>query len=428
MSDLRLASIYVKVRLLISVLTVLSVALGLGLAIIVLLMSSQTQALLGSEVGAWDTVVGAKGSPLQLVLNSLYYMDAPTGNTTVTVWERLRKNPLVKQVIPLNMGDNFFGSPIVGTVPEFFDSREAAKGGPIVAVGRMFEKPFEVVVGSEVARRQSVKLGQELVGAHGWTKSDALHPQFPYTVVGLLAPTGTSVDRAVYTDYHSIWIVHAHPHEHKEGHEGEHAREADEGHAHEGEYADEEGVHHDPASEVTSLLVALTSPASRFGLVHQINTQENALAVIPVDEISKLDATFIAPLRGVLLLVAYLVVLVSALSILISLYLTIHQRRRDLAILRSLGATRADVFRLITVEAALLSGLGVVVGWVFGHGLTGALAPLIMSRYGLSVHAWHFLPGEITVGVSVWLLGILSGLLPAYNACRLRVAESLQEE
>ena len=153
MSDLRLASIYVRVRLLISALTVLSVALGLGLAIIVLLMSHQTQALLGSELGSWDMVVGAKGSPLQLVLNSLYYMDAPTGNTTVEVWERLQKNPLVSRVIPLNMGDNFFGSPIVGTVPEFFAGRKSANGGPILASGKMFAAPFEAVVGAEVARR-----------------------------------------------------------------------------------------------------------------------------------------------------------------------------------------------------------------------------------------------------------------------------------
>lgn len=414
MSDLRLASVYVRSRLLITVLTVLSVALGLGLAVIVLLMSHQTQALLGSETASWDLVVGAKGSPLQLVLNSLYYMDAPTGNINVAVWKRLQADPSVSRVIPLNMGDNYFGSPIIGTVPEFLAGREAPRGRPLLSAGRMFAKPFEAVVGSDVAARDHLQLNQQIIGAHGWTKSDDLHPQFPYTVVGLLARTGTSLDRAVYTDYHSAWIVHAHPDEHEQ-----------EGLNHEPAHHEPE---HDPTSEVTALLVALDQPGARFGLTQEINRHENALSVVPVDEISKLDATFIAPLRGVLLLVAYLVVLVSSLSILISLYLTIHQRRRDLAILRSLGATRADVFRLITVEAAVLAGLGVLVGWAFGHGLTAALAPAVFARYGISLHPGQLLPGELAVGLSVWLLGVLAGLLPAIIAYRMRVADALLEE
>jgi len=411
MSDLKLAAVYVRSRLLITVLTVLSIALGLGLAVIVLLMSHQTRALLGSETAAWDVVVGAKGSPLQLVLNSLYYLDAPTGNISVEVWRRLRENPVVNRVIPLNMGDNYLGWPIIGTVPEFFAGRQGPQGRPLLAAGRLFSRAFEAVVGSEVAAHHHLRLGQQIVGAHGWGKSGDSHAQFPYTIVGVLTRTGTSLDRAVYTEYHSTWIVHAHPHEEHEEHE------------------EEGGEHgHDPSSEVTALLVSLNQPGARFGLVQDLNREESALAVVPVDEISKLDATFIAPLRGVLLLIAYLVVLVSSLSILISLYLTIHQRRRDLAVLRSLGATRADVFRLITLEAALLSGLGVIVGWLFAHGLTAALSPAVFARFGVWLHPGQLLPGEVAIAVSVWALGILAGLLPAVTAYRLPVAESLLEE
>ena len=130
MSDLKLASLYVRARTLITTLTVISVALGLGLAIIVLLMSHQTQALLTSEVGAWDLVIGAKGSPLQVVLNSLYYMDAPTGNISVDVWRRLERHPAVARILPLNLGGNFFGSTIIGTVPEFFALPEPCSLSP----------------------------------------------------------------------------------------------------------------------------------------------------------------------------------------------------------------------------------------------------------------------------------------------------------
>ncbi len=430
MSDLKLAYIYVRSRLLITALTVLSIALGLGLAVIVLLMSHQTRMLLGTEAANWDVVVGAKGSPLQLVLNSLYYLDAPTGNISRQVWDRLQADPTVSRVVPVNMGDNYYGSPIVGTAPDFFAGRQAPDGTPLVAAGRLWEKPLEAVVGAEVAARHQLALGQQIVGAHGWARSEDWHPHAPYTIVGLLARTGTSLDRAVYCDYHTVWLVHAHHHHEEEAtgeHEPGHAETEGEEHGHgHGEEEEEHGPN--PAAEVTTLLVSLRQPAARFGLVQEINRRERAMATVPVDEVSKLDATFIAPLRGVLLLVAYLVVMVSCLSILISLYLTIHQRRRDLVILRSLGATRGDVFRLITIEAALVSGLGVVVGWLFGHGLTAALAPAVFQRYGIFLQPGQLLPGELAVGVSVWLLGIIAGLLPALTAYRLRVADFLVEE
>jgi putative ABC transport system permease protein len=405
MSDLKLAGIYIRSRLMITILTVISVALGLGLAVIVLLMSSQAQTMLGSETANWDLVIGAKGSPLQLVLNALYYLDAPTGNINKALWAKLKNDPQVDRVIPLNMGDSYLDAHIIGTVPEFFTGRTAPNGGPLLAQGQMWTKPFEVVVGADVAARDNLRLGQQIISTHGWMRSQDLHKDFPYTVVGIMARTGGALDQAIYCDYHCNWIVHAKP-------------DPDEPTV----------VFHDPSTEVTALLVHLNSPAARFGMQQEINLQENAMAAIPVDEISRLEATFVAPLQGVLLLVAYLVVLVSVLSILISLYLTIYQRRRDLAIIRSLGATRSDVFRLITVEAALLAALGVLVGWFFGHGLTAALAPLVFQRYSISLQPWQFLPRELVVGIIVWVLGILAGLLPALLAYRMRVAESLMEE
>jgi putative ABC transport system permease protein len=402
MQDIKLAFTYLRTRSLVSALTILSVALGLGLAIMVLVLLRQTTDTLQNESGNWDLVVGAKGSPLQVVLNGLYYLDAPTGNIDVAIWHKLQQDPAVEEVVPLTMGDNYLGWPIIGTEQAFFSGRSAAGGGPLLASGRQFAKPFEIVAGAEVARRQQLHLGQELVGAHGWTKSDDLHPQFPYTLVGILAPTGASLDRALYTDYHSTWIVHSHPDEDEKPAPG-----------------------HDPTKEVTSLLLKLHQPGYRFQLQQEINTHEIALAASPAEEINKLSATLLAPLQGVLLLVAYLVIIVSALSILISLYLTIFQRRRDLAIFRSLGATRADVFRLITLEAALLSGLGVVAGWLLGHGALAALYPVIITRFGLSISPWQVLPVELAIGVSVWLLGVLAGLLPAVVAYRLPVAETL---
>jgi putative ABC transport system permease protein len=408
MSDLKLALAYLRHRALVTALTIVSVALGLGLAVTVLTLARQTRDTLGNETAYADLVVGGRGGPLQLVLNSLYYLDAPTGNISVALWKRLRDDPAVASVVPLNMGDNYLGSPIVGTVPAFFEGRKPRRGGELIASGRLFSKPFEAVVGAEVARRQGLKLGDKIVGAHGWGKSDDFHPQFPYTVVGILATTGSSLDRVVYADYHSAWIVHSHPDE--------------------DEQAEQAASKHDPTQEVTVLLVRLSQPARRYMLLQEINRHEQAMAVIPADEISKLVSVFIAPLQKLLLVVAYLVVAVASLTILISLYLTIYQRRRDVAITRALGATRGAVFRLIAVEAAALSGLGVALGWALGHALIAVSASTVMSRFGIYPNAWQVQPVELAVMASVWVLGILAGLLPAAMAYRLPVADILVRE
>ena len=403
MSDLRLAWCYLRSRLLVTFLTVASIALGLGLAIIVLLLSNQASDTLSKETGYWDLVVGAKGSQLQLVLNGMYYLEAPNGYITTDIWQRLQKDTRIEKVVPLTMGDTYFGVPIVGTTPAFLEDRQAP-----LASGRNFTKPFEAVIGADAASRfHALTIGNKFAGSHGWTRtgSDDVHSDFPYTVVGILAPTGTSLDRAIYTDYHSTWIIHM----------------AD---------TDEKPAPGEPPPDhrLTALLVRMTQPIERLTLQRTVNAGWQAMAAVPVDEIYGLTNTFIRPVRMILLLVVYMVVLVSALSILISLYLTIHARRRDMAILRSLGATQGDVFRLITLEAAALSGLGVVSGWLLGHLLLAAGSPYCMLHFGIALVAWQIAPAELIIAGSVWVLGICAGLLPAIIAYRLPVADTLLRE
>lgn len=424
MSDLRLALVYLRHRLLVTVLTVLSVALGLGLAVTVLTMTYQTRNTLGNETAFADIVVGGKGGPLQLALNTLYYLDPPTGNIDLALWGKLKSDPAVSAVIPLNMGDNYYGAPIVGTVPEFFNGHKPLRGTQLLAQGRLFEKPFEAVVGAEIARRFQLTLGQQIAGAHGWTKSDDFHKEFPYTIVGVLARSGSALDRAVYTDYHSVWVIHSHHHHHDGDEEGEEAAEG----AEPGDPETAHHHHHAANQELTALLVQLSQPARRYGMVREINSHEQAMAIIPVDEISTLISRFVAPLQGLLLGVAYLVIVVAALTILITLYLTIHQRRRDLAVSRALGATRGDIFRLIAVEAAALAGLGVGGGLLLGHALVAVAAPFAMEKLGLLANPWLLAPMELRVALSVWVIGIIAGLLPAAIAYRLPVVDTLTKE
>lgn len=419
MTNLKMALQYLRSRLLVTILTIASVALGLALATIVLLLSEQAKGNLKNELAYWDVVIGAKGSKLQLVLNSLYYLDAPTGNVSADLWEHLKVDPAVKRIIPLTMGDNYNGSPIIGTTEDFFiDRQQRHPQEKVISVGTIFHRPFEVVIGADVALRNKLKLGDKIISAHGWGYSSGdMHPDNPFTIVGILARSGSSIDRAVYADYHSTWLVHSQHHETAQPIKS----------IAETEMADE---HHDEAAhhELTALLVRLKQPTRRFSFVDDINKTAPAMAAVPVDEIRLLDHTLIAPLQRMLLLVSYMVVFVSALSILISLYLTIYQRRRDIAVLRSLGATQGDIFRLITLEATMLAGIGVIIGSLAGHGLIASFAATISEQYGILLQAWQFQTMEIAIAINVWVLGILAGLLPAIMAYRLPVADTLTQE
>jgi putative ABC transport system permease protein len=312
------------------------------------------------------------------------------------------------------MGDNYFGAPIIGTTTDFFANRTARGGQPLLAAGAYFTRPFEAVVGADVARRFSLTCSTQFVGSHGWGAGGHSHGDHSYTVVGVLAPTGTSLDRAVYTHYHSVWEVHGHHH-----HAPDVAAPSEAPHAH--------AVDSDHL-QVTSLLVRLTRPGRRYQFVEGINGNLPAMAAVPVDEINKVTVTFLSPLQNALLVVAYLVVAVSGLGILATLYLTIHQRRRDIAILRSLGATRGDVFRLIALEAAAIAGLGVLLGVLFGHSMLAAAGPYCLREFGVAPAPWQLTSTEAMVGASVWAVGILAGLLPAALAYRLPVVEMGRSE
>jgi putative ABC transport system permease protein len=413
MTDLLLALRYLRARPLVTVLTILSVALGLALATAVIVLTRQAEATLRQETAYWDIAVGAKGSPLQLVLNALYYLDAPTGNIPRKVWDDLAHDPMVTQVVPLNMGDNYLGTPIVGTTPAFFAGRGAGGATVPLSAGRMFQQPMEAVLGADIARRRHLTVGASIVGAHGWAPGGDVHAATPYTVVGILTPTGGSMDRGIYADYHSVWLVHAH------------AKAEEAGHAEPEGGAPEV---HLSSGEITVLLVRLAQPGRRYQMADALTKGYPVMATVPVDQVDRIVRTFIAPMQGALVAVAYLVVLVAALSILISLYLTIHQRRRDIAVQRALGATPGDIFRLITLEAALLAGAGVAVGWLAGHGLVAAAGSLAAEKFGIVPHAWAVSPLELAIALTVWVLGIVAGLLPAIVAYRLPVADTLTKE
>jgi putative ABC transport system permease protein len=401
-----------------SALTILSVALGVGLIYSVLTLREETRKRFEEEGQSFDIVVGAKGSPLQLVLSALYFMDAPTGNIRLSDYEAIKKNEDVAAAFPISMGDTYRGFRIVGTTTELFSytwtnpvSGEQRKPFNL-AEGRLFEKPMEAVLGSAVARAEGLNVGDTFIGSHGFIElPDGVredHSGNPYTVVGILEPSGSPNDRAVFADLASVWDVH--------GHEQDAAAPAA-GDGHKGE-----------SLEITAILVSLESPTLRFQFVEFVNDTYNAMATIPINQIQNLYASLLGTAKSVLLAVGYLVVVISAISILIGLYLSILQRRRDLAIMRALGASAYEIVGSVLIEAFLVTVLGVIAGWFVGNLATWAVGLYLTRQYGLTIDVFTMLTNEQLAAFSVVaLVGIVAGIAPAWQAYRTDVARDLSE-
>lgn len=386
---------YLWHRPLVTALTLTGILLGTALVSSVLTLRREAEEALLREGQLFDLVVGAKGSPLQLVLSSIYHLDVPNGNIPMSVFEDLKRDGRVKAAYAIGLGDNYDGYRIVGVEESFFDLARRGSGAVFaLQQGRRFTQAFEAVLGAQVARRTGLRVGDTFVGYHGLLANPgaSAHRDFPYTVVGELAPTGTAQDRAIFVRLDSVWRVH----------EAEQIR------------------HGEPpaARQVTSVLVQLRSPGLRLLVAQRIADTTPALAAIPLHELLRLFEQVLGPLHQVLLAIALLVVVVASLSIAATLYQSAERQRRDLAILRTLGAHPREIFALVLGQAGLLALLGLVGGWLFGHGAVQAASYLVMDRTGLALHGWHTDHYECIALAMVFILAVVAGLVPALASYR----------
>ena len=408
MSLWRMAWRYLWGRSLVTALTLTGIALSAALICSVLTLRRESEANFLRESGQYDLVVGAKGSPLQLILSSIYHLDLPTGNIPYDRFLALRNDEQIENAIPLGLGDNFHGYRIVGTDTNLFqlnDRLDALR--PLVSLqsGRFFQNDFEAVVGAQVARQTGLKLGDAFVGTHGLvvTPGSSEHKAFPYKVVGILAPGSGASDRAIFITLASVWQIHA--------------QEA-ELHRKLAGVVSTTTTAHDNHLEVTAVLLRLKSVGLRYGMVQEIQKRTESMAAIPVNEMLRLYQQVLAPMQRALLAVAALVVLVSALSITATLYQSAERRRRDLAVLRALGAHPREIFVLVLLEAFLLTLMGLALGWGMGHGALAVAGPYLRDALGIGVSPWSVDRLETMALGVVALGGWLSGLLPAVLAYR----------
>lgn len=402
MSLWRMAWRYLWARALVTLLTLTGIALGTSLICSVLTLRRETESGFLRESGQFDLVAGAKGSPLQLVLSSIYQLDVPTGNIPYSRYEALRDDKRIASAIPLGLGDNFRGYRIVGTEDKIFsltDRKDSKKPLYQLASGRFFQSDFEAVIGAQVARQSGLKVGDTFAGTHGLvvTAGSSEHTDFPYKVVGILSDSRSSTDRAIYVSLASVWRIHQTEAE-------VHKKIA--------------GASAQPDLEVTAVLIRLKSVGLRLWMAQEIQKRTESMAAIPVNEMLRLYQQVLGPMQRVLLGVAALVVVVSALSITATLYQSAERRRRDLAVLRALGAHRREILALVVIEALLLTLLGLTAGWLLGHGGLALAGPYLREGFGIGISSWTtdrlewFALGTVAFG------GLLAGLLPAILAYR----------
>ena len=410
---------YLKDRALNTALNVLLLALGVASLVILLLFSSQLENRFDRDAQGVDMVVGAKGSPLQLILSSVYHVDIPTGNVPLETVELLRRQMGVAEAIPLALGDSFRSFRIVGTEPAY-----PALMGATLAEGRMFETPMEAVIGAEVAARTGAGLGQRFVGGHGMGGGEEgpKHEEQPFIVVGLLKPTGTVIDRLILTRIESVWAVHGIEAPHKEHHEGESEAEHA-AHHHEGESAAEHEAHASPA-EVTAVLVRFGSPIAAVRLPGFINRQTNLQSAVPAVEVSRLLALVGVGLDAVRAF-AVLLMITAGLSIFVALLTALKEREGDMAMLRVIGASRAAIIGQVASEGLILATAGAALGLLLGHAVIGLAAASIEQLHQLGLSATRFHPGEAWIVLAALAIGLIAALIPALRVLQSDIADTL---
>ncbi|NKI32177.1 ABC transporter permease [Croceivirga thetidis] len=429
------------------ILSLLLLVLSVSLVTFILQLTAQMNEQMDKNIAPIDMVVGAKGSPLQLVLSSVLHIDTPTGNIKLDEAEKIMKHPFVGSAIPVSYGDNYKGYRILGTELEYFEQYDAE-----IASGKLYENTFEIVAGSAVANNLGLKIGDKIVSSHGLAATAVeAHEDKPFTIVGILKPTGTVTDQLLVSNLESVWAAHDHSHE-DEGEDHNHEDHDHDEHDHSGEehnhedhdHDDHEHDDHDHAAEnhdhegeehehnhaenleITSLLIKFKSPLALVQMPRFINENTNMQAALPGFEIQRLMGLLgsgAKTINGI----ALAILLVSGLSIFISLLKTIRERRQELALLRTYGLGTAKLLTLVLLEGVFLAIFGFLLGWLFGRLALVLASKYVESGYGyvLQINGPTF--AELLLLGATLLISIIAVILASTSIFKLNISKTLAD-
>ncbi|AWO01310.1 hypothetical protein DLD77_06210 [Chitinophaga alhagiae] len=447
--------------------------LACSTAVLLLLVALNRQAKeqLEKQIAGVDMVLGAKGSPLQLILSSVYNLDAPTGNIYLRDAQRFMQHPLVEYAIPVSLGDSYRGYRIIGTTHAYLDKYKLKP-----AAGTVFNKSMEVVIGATVAKRAGLALGDSFAGTHGLGEKGHVHDEHQYVVKGILPATGLSLDQLILTPLESVWAIHAtnvqvreeeDGHDHDEhGHAENTENERDEHHAaqphdharsetgtdphgeHSHEHGDHrpEGAHHQhapsgkasdtpgprnnsaqfsPNTQITAVLMKFKNPLAQLQLPRMINENTNMQAAVPAIEINRLQS-LLGSGTEVLRILGWLLAALAACSIFVMLVQGTHERRYELALLRSMGCGRSKLLALVVAEAAILGISGILGGFLLSRLAGWFLQQQVFTRYHLNFSgAWKVTQADMLTAGAILAACLLAASFPAIRAFRLNISKTL---
>ncbi len=372
-------------------LSLMLLTLGVGMISMILMLSSRLEEQFQRNMSGIDMVVGAKGSPLQLILSAVFQVDAPTGNIPLEEVEKLKKNRFVASVIPLSYGDSYKGYRIVGTNTDYPALYEAT-----TVKGTIWNSSMEVTVGARVAEVLDINVGDKLISSHGLAEVGEMHQDDAYEVVGVFDYSSSVIDQLILTSPESIWNVHTH----EEGEEIE--------------------------REVTAALVKFRNPMGMIQLPRMINQNTTMQAALPAYEINRLFG-----MMGVgfdaLSVLAVVIVIVSGISLFINLYNTIRERKYELALLRTYGASPFQLLMLVMGEGFMLSISGFFMGIIFSRIGMLFLGSFVAKSYRYSLRPDLFTTQEILLLIFVIGIGIMASIIPAIRVFRIDISRTLTE-
>lgn len=374
-------------------LSLVLLAFGVGMVSLLMLSEKQLSEAFDRNIKDIDMVLGAKGSPLQLILANVYHVDAPTGNISLEAAQQIARHPYIESAIPLAYGDNYEMFRIVGTTAAYVEHY-----GATVAHGRLWEAPFEVTLGARVAEATGLAIGDTFFSAHGLQDGTDVHKDKTFRVVGILNESRSVIDQLILCNIESIWGVHA---------------------------SAEEDESVEASREITSMLLKKRNPLAILTLPNLIRSSNMQLA-LPAIEINRLTNNFGIGMNTLRTLAIFIMILSFA-SIFISVYDSLLARRYELALMRTMGATPSGIYRSLLLEGGLLSAGGAIMGLGVSRMGLFALAQVVEDKFRYDLASLVLLSSEVWLAVAALLVGLLAAAIPGISVLRMDISETLAD-
>lgn len=401
-------------RKFISFLCVLSIALSLSLFLMVEKLRGGIEEGFTNSISNADLIVGARSGPLQLLLYSIFHIGSPTNNITVDTYEKIKNHPAVDWTIPLSLGDSYLGHRVVATDENFFKHYQFYSDKHLkMSSGNWMQGVFDVVLGSQVAAKLKHKLGDSIVLSHGISDSAVIkHDNTPFKVTGILKATGTPVDKSLYITLYGMEAIHV-------GWESgmpsykqiEHSK------------FKKENL---KADQITAFILRTRNRIALLGLQRYVGTyqEESLSAIIPAMTLTELWR-LLDQLEKAFLGVSFFVVIIGFFTILIALYMSLNERQKEMAILRSVGVSAKEITLLLVLEATLLSVIGATLGFILQYALLYFIGPLAEAKYSLYIAITAPSVRELIITSGFVFFGSLFGLIPAIKAYKISLSNGL---